>query len=645
MKLSVVEIELAIKFDCYKPLSLRPVMKQTLPQIIESGTRAAITDLYGADGSAQQITLQTTRREFEGEFTIVTFPLTRVAKKKPDEIASELGAYLKEKLAEVADFNVIKGFLNLVIDGNYWKAFLLEQGVQDGFGKAEAKGETVVVEFSSPNTNKPLHLGHVRNILLGWSASQLLEYVGYDVKKVQIINDRGIAICKSMLAWQKFGEGATPESTGTKPDHFVGDYYVLFERKFQEEYSAWQATDAAKTLYTTSAKEAVSEAAFFRSYSKKYFNEYSKLGEEAREMLVKWEQGDAGVRALWEKMNGWVYEGFDATYAALGVNFDKLYYESNTYVLGKDMVEKGLEKGVFHHREDGSVFADLTDAKLSEKTLMRADGTSIYITQDLGTARLRYDDFGAKRMLYTVADEQNHHFATLFELLKRLEEPYADGLYHLSYGMVDLPSGRMKSREGTVVDADDLMAEVIEEAKLASQERAATEGLTEAEQAEIIRQIGMAALKFHIIKVGPQKRMTFDPKESVDMQGQTGPYVQNAYVRTRAVWRKAEATGANADLELAAQYSDLAPAERALVTQLYGYPELLKTAAETYDPSLVAMFCYELAKGLHKFWHDHSILSANTPAAVAFRLQLCKAVGNTLKSAMNLLGITVPERM
>lgn len=620
-------------------------MKHTLPQILEAGVQAALTDLYAADGRAQPITLQSTRREFEGEFTVVTFPLTRVAKKKPDEIAQDLGEYLKANIAEVADYNVIKGFLNLVVDDAYWKAFLLSEATKDGFGKAARNNQTVVVEFASPNTNKPLHLGHVRNILLGWSASQLLDAAGYDVKKVQIINDRGIAICKSMLAWQLFGEGATPASTGTKPDHFVGNYYVLFEQKFQEEYKVWQATEAGQSIFQQSAKDGVTPEAFFKSYSKKYFNEYSQLGEQAREMLLDWEANDPDVRALWKKMNSWVYEGFEETYAALGVHFDKLYYESNTYVLGKDMVDKGLEKKVFHYREDGSVYADLTDAKLSEKTLMRADGTSIYITQDLGTARLRYDDFGAKRMLYTVADEQNHHFATLFELLKRLEEPYANGLYHLSYGMVDLPSGRMKSREGTVVDADDLMKEVIHEARLMSQERAATEGLSEAAQQEIIRQIGMAALKFHIIKVGPQKRMTFDPKESVDMQGQTGPYVQNAYVRTMAVWRKAAETGLDKNVAQANAYTELAPAERELINQLYGYPELVRTAAESYDPSLIAMFCYELAKNLHKFWHDHSILSAETPAAVAFRLELCKAVGNTLQSGMNLLGIDVPDRM
>lgn len=616
-------------------------MEKTLPEIIEAGVKAAITDLYQADGSSQEVTLQSTRREFEGEFTVVTFPLTRLARKKPDEIAEELGAYLKEKVEEIADYNVIKGFLNLVIADVYWRDFLLDAPVKEGYGNSPANGESVVVEFSSPNTNKPLHLGHVRNILLGWSSAQMLSAAGYDVKKVQIINDRGIAICKSMLAWQRFGEGATPATAGTKPDHFVGDFYVLFEQKFQAEYKAWQETAEGQGVFAKLGKEKQTPEAFFKGYAKKYFNDYSELGAAAKDMLLQWEAGDAETRALWEKMNGWVYEGFEETYQKLGVSFDKLYYESNTYVLGKDMVDLGLDKGVFQKREDGSVFADLTDAKLSEKTLMRADGTSIYITQDLGTARLRYDDFGAKRMIYTVADEQNHHFATLFELLKRLEEPYANGLYHLSYGMVDLPSGRMKSREGTVVDADDLMKEVIHEARLMSQERAATSELSQEEQDEIIRQIGMSALKFHIIKVGPQKRMTFDPKESVDMQGQTGPYVQNAYVRTRAVWRKA----GNPDVSLAKNYTGLAPAERELVNQLYAFPGLVKTAAESYDPSLIAMFCYDLAKSLHKFWHDHSILSAESPEAIAFRLQLCKAVGNTLQKGMGLLGIEVPERM
>ncbi|MBB4077724.1 arginyl-tRNA synthetase [Lewinella aquimaris] len=615
-------------------------MIQQLPEKLTSGARAGLESLYGIDAAGQDITLQSTRKEFVGEFTIVTFPLTRLARKKPEEIGTELGKYLQRELPEVSDFNVIKGFLNLVISHEYWIEFLLDAAADEAYGTAEKNGERVVVEFSSPNTNKPLHLGHVRNILLGWSTSQLLSAAGFDVKKVQIINDRGIAICKSMLAWQRFGGGETPKSTGTKPDHFVGKYYVKFEQHFQEEYKQWQRSDTAATVLANNPKQ-LSPEDFWKGYKNKYFNTYSELGSAAKDMLLKWEDGDAETVALWNKMNGWVYEGFDETYRRLGVSFDKLYYESQTYLLGKDMVEKGLEKGAFYRKEDGSVFADLSDANLDQKAILRSDGTSLYITQDLGTARLRYDDFGATRMVYTVADEQNYHFQVLFELLKRLEEPYADGLFHLSYGMVDLPTGRMKSREGTVVDADDLMDEVIQEAYQSSLEREATSELSEEERREIIRKVGMAALKFQIIKVGPQKRMTFDPKESVDLQGQTGPYVQNAYVRTRAVWRKA----GERDLTAAANYSGLEPTERELISQLYAYPALLRDAAAQYDPSVVAMYCYELAKNLHKFWHDVSILNADTEAAVAFRLSLCRTVGNVLKSGMGILGIEMPERM
>jgi arginyl-tRNA synthetase len=611
-----------------------------LAQTLTEATRRGLNQCFGIDGSDQEITLQTTRKEFAGEFTVVTFPLTRPAGKKPEQIGEELGQFLVREVKEVADYNVIKGFLNLVITDRFWIAFLLNEAADDDFGHGSPKQERVVVEFSSPNTNKPLHLGHVRNILLGWSTSRLLEVAGFDVKKVQIINDRGIAICKSMVAWQRFGNGETPAGTGAKPDHFVGDFYVRFEQAFQEEYREWQQSDAAREVLTAAGKTDHAES-FWKSYKNTYFNTHSELGAAAKDMLLQWESGDQKVTALWSKMNGWVYEGFNETYRRLGVSFDKLYYESQTYLLGKDMVEAGLKKGVFYYKDDGSVFVDLSDAKLDEKAILRSDGTSLYITQDLGTARLRYDDFGATRMVYTVADEQNYHFQVLFEILKRLEEPYADGLYHLSYGMVDLPTGRMKSREGTVVDADDLMDEVIQEAYQSSLEREATSELTADERREIIRQIGMAALKFQIIKVGPQKRMTFDPKESVDLQGQTGPYVQNAYVRTRAVWRKA----GEQDLSAAPEYNELQPAERELISQLYAFPGLLQDAAANYDPSLVAMYCYDLAKQLHKFWHDVSILHAETQAAVAFRLRLCRSVGNVLKTGMNILGIEMPERM
>ncbi len=608
-----------------------------LAEILTAGVRDGLQTLYGTDASGLEITLQTTRKEFEGEFTVVTFPLTRLARKQPEEIANELGNYLIEHVTEVTSCNVIKGFLNLVIADRYWTNFLLERALADGFGREAATNERVVVEFSSPNTNKPLHLGHVRNILLGWSTSQLLSAAGYDVKKVQIINDRGIAICKSMLAWERFGEGATPASTGIKPDHFVGRYYVRFEEAFQSEYKEWQQ----QQFQNSGGKKGMGSESYWKKYKNTYFNEYSALGQAAKEMLRAWEEGDPATVALWKKMNDWVYEGFQETYRRLGVSFDKLYYESQTYLLGKDMVEDGLAQGAFYRKDDGSVFVDLTEAKLDEKAILRSDGTSLYITQDLGTARLRYDDFGAKRMVYTVGDEQNYHFQVLFEILKRLGEPYANGLYHLSYGMVDLPTGKMKSREGTVVDADDLMDEVIQEAYQSSLEREATSELSQEERREIIRNIGMAALKFQIIKVGPQKRMVFDPKESVDLQGQTGPYVQNAYVRTRAVWRKA----GERDLSAAEHYNQLEPAERELISLLYAYPGLVRDAAAAYDPSLIAMYCYELAKNLHKFWHDVSILNAETAAAVAFRLQLCRAVGNVLESGMNILGIDMPERM
>ena len=616
-------------------------MNLPLTDRLTEGVRQALTTLYSPATNDQPVTLQSTRKEFGGEFTVVTFPYTKLARQKPEQIGEAIGEYLKANVSEVADYNVIKGFLNLSIAERYWIDYLLETAVKPGFGKAADKGERVVVEFSSPNTNKPLHLGHVRNILLGWSTSQLLTAAGYDVKKVQIINDRGIAICKSMLAWQRFGADKTPGKAGVKADHFVGSFYVLFEQRFREEYASWQESAEGEAVISEQRHEKQSREEFWKAYKNTYFNDQSELGQAAKQMLLAWEAGDPETVALWKKMNGWVYEGFNETYHRLGVSFDKLYYESQTYLLGKDMVDVGLENGAFYRKEDGAVFVDLTDAKLDKKAILRSNGTSLYITQDLGTARLRYDDFGANRMVYTVGDEQNYHFQVLFEILKRLGEPYANGLYHLSYGMVDLPTGKMKSREGTVVDADDLMDEVIQEAYQSSLEREATSELSEQERRDIIRKIGMAALKFQIIKVGPQKRMVFDPKESVDLQGQTGPYVQNAFVRTRAVWRKA----GDPDLTTAADYHTLEPTERELISQLHAYPALVEDAATQYDPSLIAMYCYDLAKNLHKFWHDVSILGGETEAAVAFRLILCRAVGNVLESGMNILGIEMPERM
>ncbi|PHI21791.1 arginine--tRNA ligase [Lewinellaceae bacterium SD302] len=612
-----------------------------LKTTLESGVKDALMALYGPDAAALPVSLQTTRKEFAGNYTVVTFPYTRVAKQKPDEIAEKLGAYLKENLELVSDYNVIKGFCNLSVADSFWQEFLLSIYENTDYGRQPDNGEKVMVEYSSPNTNKPLHLGHIRNNLLGYATARILDAAGYEVYKVQVINDRGIAICKSMLAWKKFGEGATPASTGTKPDHFVGKYYVLFEQKFKAEYLDWQSSSVGEAVYAEKAKEGQSPEAFFKAYKNTYFNEYSQLGQEAKQMLQNWEAGDEATVELWKTMNGWVYAGFGETYDRLGVDFDKLYYESNTYLLGKDIIEKGMASGTFFTKEDGSTWVDLTDAKLDEKAVLRSDGTSLYITQDLGTAQLRYQDFGVNKMVYVVADEQNYHFQVLFEILKRLGEPYAEGLHHLNYGMVDLPTGRMKSREGTVVDADDLMDEVIGEARAASADRETTSDLSAEEKERIIDQIGLAALKFFILKVNPKKRMVFDPKESVDMQGQTGPYVQNAYVRTQAVARKA----GERDLSLASQHTSLESGEVDLINQLYTFPSIIEEAAENYDPSVVATYCYELAKAFHKFWHDYSILSAESEATISFRLALCKAVGNVLRTGMNLIGIDMPDRM
>jgi arginyl-tRNA synthetase len=644
-------------------------------ELIQQGVIRAVKELYGTEITAEQITMNSTRKEFEGDYTVVTFPFARFAKKKPDVIADEMGKFLVEQLEHISGYNVIKGFLNLEVSNAFWVQFLDEMHANKSYGKHTSNGKKVMVEFSSPNTNKPLHLGHIRNILLGWSSSRILEAAGYEVVRVQIINDRGIAICKSMLAWQKYGEGATPESTGKKGDHFVGHFYVLFETKFREEYNAWQQTEAGQAAFDSwksdekAVKKAEKELAekkekakkeaaeknepfeeaafsldryFFKEIFKNtYFNQHSQLGQEAKAMLLRWEAGDEAIIALWKQMNSWVYEGFDATYKKLGVSFDKLYYESDTYLLGKDAITSGLEENVFYQKDDGSVWIDLTDAKLDHKLVLRSDGTSVYMTQDIGTAQVRYQDFGVDKMVYVVADEQDYHFKVLFEILKRLGEPYAEGLHHLSYGMVDLPTGKMKSREGTVVDADDLVEEVLEEARKNTAERDTISNLPAEERTAIIAKIGLAALKFFIIKVNPQKRMTFDPAESVDMQGQTGPYVQNAYVRVRSVLRKA----GEQDLSGASAYQELAKQEKEIMGQLYAFPELIATAAEAYDPSAIASFCYELAKNYHRFYHELSILNAESDEAKAFRLQLSQAVANVLDLGMDLLGIEMPERM
>lgn len=608
---------------------------------LKSTVSDALKEIWNFEFPSGSVLINETRPEFEGDYTVVVFPFTKALKLGPPQVAAMLGDYLVKQSDLIVNYNVVKGFLNLSFDNKFWGDKLQNVLNDPKYGYAPSNGNKVLVEFSSPNTNKPLHLGHIRNILLGWSSSQLLNAAGYDVVKTQIVNDRGIAICKSMLAYQLFGKDETPESTEMKGDHFIGRFYVLFESKFREEYTFWQSTPKGVEVFKELAKEGEESGEFFKRYKNEYFNEHSILGSAAKEMLLKWEDGEGETMNLWTKMNNWVYEGFEETYKELGVKFDGIYYESETYKLGKKLVNEGLDAGIFYKKEDGSVWVDLEDVGMDHKIVLRSDGTSVYMTQDLGTAQQRNKDHSVNRMVYVVADEQDYHFKALFETLKKLKEPYADELYHLSYGMVDLPTGKMKSREGRVVDADDLISDVIQEAKAAAGERGEIEGLSEKEQEDIFRKIGLGALKFFIIKVNPRKRMTFDPKESVDMQGQTGPYIQNAYVRIQSVLRKSDDIGQ----KLSKDYDDIKPIEKHLIQQLLMFPELVVDAAEQLDPSTLANYCYNLAKMYHKFYHDLKILSAETEGAKIFRLKLSKAVGEILKTGMSFLGIEMPERM
>jgi arginyl-tRNA synthetase len=611
--------------------------------ILQNAVAKAIEHLYSQPFEPSGVQINRTPKEFQGSFTVVVFPFVKLAKKSPDVTAQELGAYMKENVAEVTDFNVVKGFLNLEISTNYWQGFLDEVLKTEKYGHLPSNGKKVMVEYSSPNTNKPLHLGHIRNILLGWSCSKILTAAGYEVVKVQIVNDRGVAICKSMLSWLKYGKGKTPESTKIKSDHFVGDYYVLFEQKLKAEYAKWQTSKKGIATFEKLAKAGQDEASFFKDYKNKFFNEYSKLGAEVREMLLKWENHDPETIALWKQMNQWVYNGFNKTYDDLGVTFDKLYYESNTYLLGKDIVDDGLAKNVFFKKDDSSVWVDLTDAGHDQKLVLRSDGTSVYMTQDLGTARMRFEDFGCEKVVYVVADEQNYHFQVLFEILKRLEEPYAAGLYHLAYGMVELPTGRMKTREGTVVDADDLMEEVIKLAKKGIDERGEASGASASERAEVARMVGMSALKFFILKVNARRRIIFNPEESLDFEGQTGPYIQYSYARMNSVLNRAQKEQWNSENWV--NYTNYQPIETEMLLALHEYPEVLKEAAQSYDPSHIANYCYNLAKSYHKFWHDLSIFNAETEEAKAFRLELSRAIALVLTDAMGLIGIEMPNRM
>lgn len=623
-------------------------MKNDINSRLKQALTAAIAAVFQESIDPNIIQIAPTRKEFVGDMTIVCFPFTRFAKgMKPPDIGAKLGAHLVENCPEVCDFNVVQGFLNLSIADSYWHELVEMIVATPSYGELPATGKRIVIEFSSPNTNKPLHLGHIRNILLGWSTYNLLKAAGNDVLTCKVVNDRGIHICKSMLAWQRFGNGETPATTGMKGDHLVGKYYVEFERAFQKEYAAWQLTNEATEIWTQSPKSKAdaSETArysFFKDFYKNhYFNELSNLGIACKKMLQNWEANDPEVRILWATMNGWVYTGFDSTYSKLGVHFDFRDYESTTYLLGKEMIEKGMENAVFYQRPDSSVWIDLTDAKLDEKIVLRSDGTSVYMTQDLGTANTRYEKYKMDGMIYVVADEQDYHFKVLFEILKRLGEPYADGLHHLSYGMVNLPSGRMKSREGTVVDADDLIAEVIALAKAESSERGELSELTSTEQDDIFRKIGMAALKYHILKVTPKKSMVFDPSESVDMQGTTGPYIQNAYVRIASIFRKntQEATASSAD------YAAILPLEKDVLSLLEQYPTVISIAARDYNPCDICTYSYTLAKAYHKFYHEVQILGAKQAAEKAFRIKLSEAVAQVLKHSLAILGIEMPDRM
>ncbi len=610
--------------------------------VLEAAVKEGVKALYH-ETFDKSITLSQTRKEFEGDYTVVVFPFTKIAKKKPEQIGEELGQYLVDRVDELSSFNVVKGFLNLKFHDSFWIDFLHSVLKDEQFGKFPSNGQKVMVEFASPNTNKPLHLGHIRNILLGWSTAKILEAAGYDVVKTQIVNDRGIAICKSMLAWQQFGKGTTPESTQVKGDHFVGHYYVKFEQAFQNEYRTWQQSEQGKKIFTEKKKDGDDEVIFFNSYKNNYFNEYSSIGKAAKAMLINWEENDTSTRNLWQQMNQWVYDGFETTYKKLGVHFDSALYESDTYLLGKNIIDDGIAARKFYKKEDGSIWIDLENHKLDKKLVLRSDGTSVYITQDLGTADMRYNEVGFDKMIYVVGNEQDYHFAALFATLKELGRSYADGLYHLSYGMVNLPEGRMKSREGTVVDADDLIADVINEAKKNTQAIGSIADMPKEEQENIFRQIGLAALKFFILKVNPVKNMVFNPKESVDLQGQTGPYVQYSYVRANGVYQKGIQEGV--DFEEALNYMNLQSQEKDLIAQIFVFPSILEEAAKSYDPANIANYCYDLAKLLHKFWHDVQILNANEKGATAFRLLLCKAVAQILAQALDLLGIEVPKRM
>jgi len=591
---------------------------------IEVGLKEPVKKLYNQQIDNTYIQVQKTRKDFTGDFTIVIFPLLKISRKSPEETGNEIGNYLKENLGIVDNYQVIKGFLNLEINNSYWGDFLNFSLEFNNFGitKELSSGKTIMVEYSSPNTNKPLHLGHIRNNLLGYSVSNLLKAIGHKVIKVNLVNDRGIHICKSMLAWEKWGDGITPEKAGVKGDHLVGDYYVKFDQVYKNQI----AEIVAEGLNEEEAKKNAS------------------IIMEAQEMLRKWEAGDKKVIDLWTMMNGWVYHGFDETYKNLGVDFDKIYYESLTYLLGKDIILDGLKKDHLYKKEDGSVWADLTSYGLDHKVLLRSDGTSVYMTQDVGTAHQRFNEYNLEQLIYVVGNEQNYHFQALTAVLKKLGFEWADKIYHLSYGMVELPEGKMKSREGTIVDADDLIEEMFHIAKQMSDELGKLENLTEEEKEKIIRIIGLGALKYFILKVDPKKNMVFDPKESIDFNGNTGPFIQYTYARIHSVLKKAEEAGTEMN-KLKISSEKIGAKEKELIKLIYDFPALVKEAAENLSPALIANYVYDLAKEYNQFYHDFSILKAEKEEERNLRILTSKKIAEILKTGMELLGIEMPERM
>lgn len=599
---------------------------------ISSSVIKAVKELYGADITENMVQLQKTKREFEGSLTLVVFPFLKISRQKPEATAEAIGNWLVENCEHVERFNVVKGFLNLVLAQQSWIKLLNAISADEHYGerKAGADAPLVMIEYSSPNTNKPLHLGHVRNNLLGWSLAQIMEANGNRVVKTNIVNDRGIHICKSMLAWLKWGNGETPETSGKKGDHLIGDYYVAFDKHYREEVKELEAKFKAEGMTDEEAEKKAKDEA--------------PLIKEAHDMLVKWEANDPEVRALWEKMNSWVYAGFDETYKALGVGFDKIYYESQTYLKGKAKVEEGLEKGLFFRKDDNSVWADLSDEGLDQKLLLRSDGTSVYMTQDIGTAEMRFNDYPIDKMIYVVGNEQNYHFQVLSILLDRLGFKWGKELVHFSYGMVELPNGKMKSREGTVVDADDLIAAMIDDARRTSEELGKFADMSDEERAEVSRMVGMGALKYFILKVDARKNMLFNPEESIDFNGNTGPFFQYTYARIRSILRKAEAQGIAVPKAFSGNVN-LSVKETELIQKMNEYEAAVRQAGIDYSPSGIANYCYELTKEFNQFYHDFSILGADTDDEKALRLLIAKNVAKTLKNGMRLLGIEMPERM